>query len=448
MTGPESPLGGAANLRLPSSSRRWVVGLVVLALLGGALAVLIAVTRPGRCGAEKVEARSPLLSAAGMVEQPDDRLDTLAAAVDGWGPPFGEVRAGAGYDYDQWLSLYGVSGGLLAWTKNNAPVTLLDGESLRPRWTLRPTSARTAWDASEDAFVLLDLEAEAPTTIAAFDLADGDRRWCRELDPRHDDGDPVATSFTGDGLLVALPGGDGLAVSLLDADSGEPRWERELTGVDRGDYLGALGEDTFLLGGSEEYRLAEERPSTPGGPVISAFSTEDGDPVWSWTAEPNEIAHVVGIDGGQVQVVVRSADGVRLLALDVEDGEERWQRETPGGAFEATLRSGVLLMRTPARLDALDAADGEPRWQREVPTGETYFPYGFTLGQMPSLDAERVLMPTTSALRILDLDTGEDEAYPLPTDGISTTYWPYQLAVTEGLVAVVTNTGGVVADRD
>ena len=30
---------------------------------------------------------------------------------------------------------------------------------------------------------------------------------------------------------------------------------------------------------------------------------------------------------------------------------------------------------------------------------------------------------------------------PLPTDGINTTYWPYQVAVTDRLIAVATNTG-------
>jgi hypothetical protein len=36
----------------------------------------------------------------------------------------------------------------------------------------------------------------------------------------------------------------------------------------------------------------------------------------------------------------------------------------------------------------------------------------------------------------------------LPTDGVSTTYWPYQLAVSGGLIAVATNTGAVVVRRE
>ena len=87
-------------------------------------------------------------------------------------------------------------------------------------------------------------------------------------------------------------------------------------------------------------------------------------------------------------------------------------------------------------------------WQRAIPTKATFFPYGFTLDQMPSLDADHVLMPTTTALWILDVRTGTDVAYPLPTDGINTTYWPYQLVVTPNLLGVVTNTGAILAARE
>jgi hypothetical protein len=36
----------------------------------------------------------------------------------------------------------------------------------------------------------------------------------------------------------------------------------------------------------------------------------------------------------------------------------------------------------------------------------------------------------------------------LPTDGINTTYWPYQLAVSPRHIAVATNTGAVVVRRE
>jgi hypothetical protein len=57
-------------------------------------------------------------------------------------------------------------------------------------------------------------------------------------------------------------------------------------------------------------------------------------------------------------------------------------------------------------------------------------------------------MPTTTDLVVLDVRNGSQEEYPLPVDGINTTYWPYQLAVTGDAIGVVTNTGAVVARRN
>jgi hypothetical protein len=63
------------------------------------------------------------------------------------------------------------------------------------------------------------------------------------------------------------------------------------------------------------------------------------------------------------------------------------------------------------------------------------------------LDATHLLLGTTTAVRSLDLDTGRMTTYPLPTDGVDTTYWPYQVVVSGDLVTVVTNTGAVVLRR-
>ena len=83
-------------------------------------------------------------------------------------------------------------------------------------------------------------------------------------------------------------------------------------------------------------------------------------------------------------------------------------------------------------------------WRSAYSDRPQFFPYGFTLDAQPMLDAGHLLLGTTTAVRSLDLATGRMTSYPLPTDGINTTYWPYQLAVTGNLVTVVTNTGAVV----
>jgi hypothetical protein len=116
-------------------------------------------------------------------------------------------------------------------------------------------------------------------------------------------------------------------------------------------------------------------------------------------------------------------------------------------AFEATLRDGVVVMKSASALYGYDAATGKQLWTEKVPTDRTYFPYGFTLGQMPSLDDTHVLVPTTTDLVVLDVRDGSQRPYPLPVDGINTTYWPYQLLATPDLLGVMTNTGAVVARR-
>jgi len=439
----------APTLTLPS---RWLAALVAVVVVAvGTVVVLRTVgdDEAASCSDALLEASSPLLDVAGMREQPDERLDVLTAAVAKLGPPFGEVLAGVGYDYDQWLHAYGVPGGVLTWTKNNAPVTFLDSVTLAPRWSLRPASNRTAWDASEDRFLLLDLDATKPTAVSSYDLDAGTQEWCTQLGAAHAEGDPVSTTFVDGGdVLTALFADDGMTLTRLSGKDGRQVWERRMTGVNRADYLGALSDGTAIAGGVEEYRLAEQADPDAGGDAVTAFSVEDGDPVWSWDPGTGSAAHVVGVADGRVIAVVRSAAGVELVALDDEDGTVLWQVRTRAGAFEASLRGAVVVTKSPAGLVAYDARSGAERWRFPTPTDRTYFPYGFTLGQMPSLDETHLLLPTTTSLEILDLTTGAAVEQPLPTDGVSTTYWPYQLLVTDDLIGVITNTGGVLVRRD
>lgn len=433
--------------------RWWIVAFAVFLLVVVAVVVVVVRTEVAPCRDELVDApRNPLLTPAGMKAQPDQRLDTLAAAVDRMDAPFGDVVAGVGYDYDQWLHLYGIDGGVLAFTKNNAPVTLLDPTTLKARWALRPESKRIAWDAAGDRFLLLDLDAKSSTRVSAYDVKDGHRIWCAALPQHQGANDPVATTFLGNGdVLTALPDGDAnagrVAVTRLAAGTGKEVWSRAYAGIGRADYLGPLTDQLVVAGGTEEYRLAAPAPDAKAGPVLAALRASDGHPAWTWSADAGTVAHVVGVDGGRTLVVERGPDGVRLLALS-DTGEQLWSTATQDAAFESTLRGSVVVMKSAGALYGYDDRTGTLLWTRKVPTDRTYFPYGFTLGQMPSLDDTHVLVPTTTALVVLDVRDGTQNEYPLPVDGISTTYWPYQLMVTPDLIGVVTNTGAVVARRE
>ena len=105
-------------------------------------------------------------------------------------------------------------------------------------------------------------------------------------------------------------------------------------------------------------------------------------------------------------------------------------------------------MRAGERWSAYDLTDGHRLWQRSVQARPQFLPYGFELDSVPLLDADHVLIGGTTALHTLDLGTGGMTEAALPTDGINTTYWPYQLAVTGDAIGVVTNTGAVVARRE
>jgi hypothetical protein len=83
-----------------------------------------------------------------------------------------------------------------------------------------------------------------------------------------------------------------------------------------------------------------------------------------------------------------------------------------------------------------------------MPEKPQFLPYGFELADVPLLDPDHVLVGGTTALHTLDLRTGAMTSAALPTDGINTTYWPYQLAVSDRLIAVATNTAAVVVRRE
>ncbi|MET3961835.1 hypothetical protein ABIE44_001769 [Marmoricola sp. OAE513] len=419
----------------------------VLAVAGG-IVVGVRVLGGDACAVETVEdPRSPLQSVARMKAAPDEDRDALATALGSAPEPFGELRAGLDYYYDQYLHLYGVNGGVLAWTNDNAPVTYLDDGTLKPRWSLRPATKRTAWDTSQDRFLLLGLSKSAPVTVSSHDLRSGEQKWCAELSGKQRAGEPVGTAFLpGGDVVVALPATrDRIQVSRLAGDDGKELWSRTVT-AGRADFVDLVG-DVLVVGGEEEFRLAAAPSGKQVDNAVVTLDPSSGRQVVAWGGGDAGLAHVVGATGSTMVVTTRLGEGVDLAAVD-DQLAERWTVRLPDGAYEATLRGDVVLTRTRTSLDAYDAGSGKVLWRRALPQDRTYFPYGFALGQMPSLDGTHVLVPTTSSLEILDVTDGTSRSVPLPTDGVSSTYWPYQLLATPKHLGVLTNTGTAVVTRD
>jgi hypothetical protein len=423
--------------------RRSVLWVGTAALLAVTFVVVWQRSAAEACGGvERVEdPRNPLMSPALMQQRPDPRRDRLVAAVQKWRPPFGEVLGGVDYYYDQWLRLYGVEGGALAWTKRNAPVTMLAADDLAPVWALRPESNRVAWDASADRFLLASLSDSAPTSLYVADLATGERRWCARLGTTHSEGDPFTTAVQpGGSVLVASGSGSGVGVVRLGPD-GDEDWRSTVAGADRADFLGTFG-DLVVVGGREEAHLTDGQYPVPSGPALTALD-DSGKTVWSHHPG-NGTVHVVGVHGGLLVLLEHDGEGARLVALDAE-GNQAWTATPPPTALQSTLRGGVVLLKSRDALLGLSADNGRRLWRQQIPP--TFTPYGFTLGAMPSLDAGHLLLPTTEDLRILDVRSGRQRSFPMPVDGINTTFWPYQLVATDELIGVVTNTAAVVVKR-
>lgn len=443
------------------SRRAWATGAVAgVVLLGGVGSVAVPRLRPG-CGASVTEvpaetSSSPFLTERQRQEQPDqDRdavVDALAAAPD----PFGEVLGAVGYHYEQWADVGAYAQGIGVRTRDNPDFTMLDDHTLEPRWSVQVDTRRSAYDASDRTYLVATMPAGSPTDLVALDARDGTRRWCHELGGRPvAPGDPFATQVL-DHEDVALLGpgpGDEEQVVRLSGQDGSVVWTRTLD-AGSGDYLGDLGAGTLLAGGRAQFELFDPDlvQKRRAGPALSLVNARDGTTIWTRDEPAGSDLHVVGTDPGTgtavVQELIARDKQVRLTAIDREGAQVWFAVPARGTAFDATLRSGTVLVRAGDRWSAYDVARGRRLWSRTVPAEPQFLPYGFELDSIPMLDADHALIAGTTALHTLDLRTGDMAvAAALPTDGINTTYWPYRVAVSPGLIAVATNTGAAVVRR-
>ena len=393
-----------------------------LPLVAGVILLLVAVClaswqawsrRPGACrGEDRVVTKVPAVFDDGE----DPRVHRLRRAAATWG--LGEVIASVGYDHDRWLALSAAPGGIGAQTRGSRAFRLLD-ESLKTRWGLAYDAGQHTWDMSEDRFVSVHRPDGQPPEVSSHRLSDGGVEWCRRLEGAIGDGDRLRTVIHHDGVTVLARG----RLTRLDAD-GEVAWTRP---VERSADSLINPDDAVLVAGSEF-------PQTSSVLAVD----ESGKTIWS---RPAALAtRVAGVADGLV-VVVR---GARVVALDAQSGAERWRAPA---APDVAVRPGAVLLRSDTAIRALDPTDGTQLWSTPVRQRPQAFPYGFQLDAQPMLDEKTMLLAGTDALVALDLTTGAQRRHALPTDGINTTFWPYQVVVSGDLIGVATNTGGLVLRR-
>lgn len=197
---------------------------------------------------------------------------------------------------------------------------------------------------------------EEQARLVALNRADGRVRWVQRLDAY-----ALQTPFVqGDRLWVGgsahdpqaqVDEGGVTALFALDATDGRPRWSRRATDG----FVKSLAVDGPVL----VYLAYQD--------VIRALDADSGEPLWqrdtgNWTP-----AFTLA-DG----VAYYGSANTKVHALDVHTGTERWQFDIPGGSFNyvlgwpAVAGGRVYFLTQRGDLMALRAADGRLLWHRST----------------------------------------------------------------------------------
>ena len=432
------------------------MGVVTALVLAAAVALGLRQRAGDDCGGgvtslAAAESTTPFLDEAGMQDQPDEDRDRVVDSLSTAPAPFGPVVGAVGYHYEQWAQLSAYAQGIGVRTRDNPDFTMLDDDTLRPLWSVQVDTRRSTYDANDATYLVATMPKKGPPDLVGLDADTGKRRWCGALGGPHvDAADPFATQLLDDGGVVVLGPGSGGSerITRLD-DEGNEVWARAMA-ADEGDFLGALGDGLLVAGGRAQFRLADAAALAErrAGTSLRAVDLDDGRSAWEVETPDGVADHVIGVADGLTVISRAGAAGQRLVAFD-SDGAAAWSVDPKlRGTLDTALRAGRVLVRVGNRWAAYDAATGRLLWRRTTPTTPQFLPYGFQLDDVPLLDDDHAVLGTTTGLRVLDLRTGAFTATaPLPTDGINTTYWPYHVTVSEGHVAVATNTSAVVMSR-
>lgn len=422
-------------------NHRLVVRWLVLTLVATGLAATAAWRFwPATCGEG-----DELVPASGITDplpgDPGDRrLQRLIDTAGGWG--LGEVVGAVGYDHNRFIEFAGLPDALGVWRRGDPVFVVTDPADGHPLWGLRQAEQRRTWDASARRFVSVGVPAGTSPEISVRRLEDGRQVWCARVpDTPVEAADPISTAVLENQDVLFLAGKVGSQrLTSLSGSSGRVRWTQPLRGIDRGDFIGIGQQGTLVVGGRPPYELSE--PPSPDRDVLSGLEADSGRTRWTHRVPAGTTASAIGDDGGIVAMLQR-AETDELVALDEETGRVLWRQSLAGADHDATVRGGVVLVRTERRLAAHDLATGKPLWSNPIRRQPQRFPYGFRLAEQPMRSDHELVLGATDALVVLDVRSGSERELPLPTDGLSTTYWPYRVVTTPDGLALATNTGAV-----
>ncbi|MFN7150754.1 MAG: PQQ-binding-like beta-propeller repeat protein [Microthrixaceae bacterium] len=230
--------------------------------------------------------------------------------------------------------------------------------------------------------------------VIAVDPGTGELRWSAEAGMDVD-------LISADGVVVV---GSNSGARVVDAMSGEERWQRDLESgrgsilLTDGGVVIALDGDGDLVGleltnGNEVWRTRAERPrfwsvryDVVGDTAVVASSEEAADDAggtreWlngidtrtgevRWTQRMEGSSYLTVIAG---DLVIDDA-GLHAVARDAHTGAEVWRFDTPGIKQVSQLTDDTVLIATTSAvtfsgvtLHALDAGNGAVMWTSEVP---------------------------------------------------------------------------------
>lgn len=232
------------------------------------------------------------------------------------------------------------------------------------------TGASPAWNRhlegpvqSSPAFISGTVVVAAGWSIHGLDAVTGETAWTLDLDasPERERDRLDATLRVGDGRVYGLVGvgsglsGSGYTLFALSSD-GTEQWHYQ-SGIEKFHDLAAVGEGVALLTTSTDY-------VGPEGQQAIAVDVQDG--TERWRSDTGSASSGVLRDGLATLDVARTV----VDCFDVETGERRFRFDPEGGgaATTSTLGGGRAFVTVDANaadaptLYALDAADGSTDW--------------------------------------------------------------------------------------
>lgn len=427
-----------------------LVGAVVAGLVGAGLVLLLRGLGPD-CAVSVTSLDGPdtelvavgELTPSGSV---GDERRPVVDAVSGLG--LGEVVAGRFFE-DGVPSLVPIGDEVgLATPRTVRVVGLPDGET---RWGRSFGATAAGGGLVADSFVTL--VGGATPSLLSFDPESGDLDGCVEV-PSATGGDPTVllTDQAGRDVVVGVgPPASAVTLSRVSPDDAVV-WERALTGLVEAGSVTVVGSPDGGSGGGTGAAVVVSRLGADpvrrsemavaggiGAPTLTAYSLDDGSPLWSYPAAPDVATTAVSVVGhdaeeGLLLVMASSAAGGtdsrlarnRLVALDAA-GEEVWSTRLGSGYWEASLWGAVVVAQgaDPAggpQLRAFSVADGSPSWRirsAEAPANgdqpRLNFGSAVPLGSQYAVPAPNGLVvvdPGSGSFERLDSDVAIQQVFP------------------------------------